>query len=130
MQRKLNYLIIEDDVTSVLITKWELVRKGFTVQYHHVQNEQQMRLALANHYFDVIISDHHMPSFSSIEALTIRNEMASMVPFIIVSSNIPNHIEQQALFRGCNAVLEKERISVLVHIMEEIVSNNHTNHYM
>lgn len=40
MCKTLKYLIIEDDAASVLITKWELMKQGFDVNYHHVENER------------------------------------------------------------------------------------------
>lgn len=121
MYKRIKYLIIEDDAASVKITKWELMRMGYQADYTHVENEQQMRRQLLDDSFDVIISDHHMPAFSSLDALLIRNEMAPTIPFIILSANIPAYAQQKACMLGCNAVLDKNHIDSLGALIIQLV---------
>ncbi len=121
MYKRIKYLIIEDDAASVKIIKWELMRMGYQADYKHVENEQQMRRQLLDNSFDVIISDHYMPAFSSLDALFIRNEMAPAIPFIILSTNIPAHAQQEACMRGCNAVLDKNHIDLLGALIAQLV---------
>lgn len=89
-----------------------------------------MRQALVDNYFDLIISDHHMPSFSSMDALMVRNEMASTIPFIIFSISMPEHIQQEALLRGCSAVIEKDCIGLLADVIEVLTANTSLAHSM
>jgi CheY-like chemotaxis protein len=122
--RKLTYLIVEDDAASVRIVKLELAAQGYQVKYDHVENEQDMRQKLSANNYDIIISDHHMPSFTSLEALSIRNEMAPLAPFIIVSIKFPKAVEEEALLLGCSAVISKDCISLLAEVIEKLVWQN------
>lgn len=126
MCKRIKYLIVEDDTASVIITKWELISQGFLVDYEHVENEIQMRQKMLDNTFDVIISDHHMPSFTSLDALMIRNEVNPTVPFIILSIDIPAEAQQEALSRGCSAVINKVHIDLLARTIDQLTPDIRT----
>lgn len=121
MCRKLKCLIVEDDAASVIITKWELASKGLWFDCDHVDNAAQMRQSLQDKKFDIIISDHHMPAFSSLDALQIRNDMVPGIPFIVLSLNIPEAEEKAILRQGGSAVLYKERIGLLAGVIIQLI---------
>lgn len=121
MKKEINYLIIDDDPVDTLIVKWEFIEHGYDVEYKHVQNEQEMRDALSKADFDVIISDHHMPTFSSLEALNIRNEVSPSIPFIIISIDIPEIVSRKAKGYGCHAVVNKADINILPEIVNDLL---------
>ncbi|MCE5287258.1 MAG: response regulator [Pelosinus sp.] len=121
MPRKLTYLIVEDDAASVRIVKLELAAQGYQVKYDHVENELDMRQKISVNNYDFIISDHHMPSFTSLEALRIRNEMAPLVPFVIFSIKFPKSLQDEALSAGCSAVISKDCIGLLAEVIEKLV---------
>jgi len=121
MSEPLNLLIVEDDASIVYIIKIELSAYGFDVKETHVENAYQMKMALRKKKFDVIISDHHMPSFSSIDALFIRNEFCWETPFLIYTNCMPEKIRSMAIREGCNMVLEKEDVFQLPKVIEQLI---------
>lgn len=122
MDKKLKYLIVEDDAVSVRIIKLELTGQGFHVEYDHIENEEQMRQKLGSTKYDLIISDHHMPSFNSIDALRVRNEIVPLVPFIVLSINISEHDQREAFLNGCTAVIKKDGVSLLGDLIGKLVN--------
>jgi CheY-like chemotaxis protein len=118
MKRKINYLIVEDDPASVLILKQVLKSFGFVVEYKHAEDKEQVEEFLLNNRFDLIISDHHMPSFTSLDVLETRNRLTPDIPFIILSMDMRICLKMKAYQLGCNLVVNKSEIDSLPWMIE------------
>lgn len=121
MTRKLTYLIVEDDAVCVRIVELELSAHGYQVSYDHVKNKNDMRQKLCGKHYDFIIADHYMPSFSALDALAVRNELALSVPFIILSIGLSDTVREEAFSQGCSRIISKDSISFLADILRELV---------
>lgn len=120
MKKPLKCLIIEDDIAIVYIMKMELSNYGYEVIEKHVENASQMKVAIKNYDFDIIISDHVMPSFSSLEALKIRNKVCKEIPFLIYSNYIPENYKLKAIEEGCNMIIKKDDVMILLKAIEQL----------
>ena len=60
----LRVLIVEDSKDDALLLVNELRRGGFAPDYQQVDNPDEMTSALLDHEWDLIITDHNMPSFN------------------------------------------------------------------
>ncbi|NBD34632.1 MAG: response regulator, partial [Chloroflexi bacterium] len=85
MNPSLNILLIEDSENDALLIARILRRGGYALTYEQVETPDGMRAALAQHDWDLIISDYAMPRFGGKEALKILQETGLDLPFIIVS---------------------------------------------
>ena len=110
MVNDIKVLIIEDSKASVYYEVAQLKRSGFNVMYEQIENAEALREALSNSNWDIILSDHEMPNFSSIEALQILNETELDIPFIIVSDGIEQEIAQEAMREGCRDYIMKDKL--------------------
>lgn len=120
MNIPLKCLIVEDDSTMIYIIKIELSNYGFDATVTHVENADQMKTAMKEREFDIIISDHNMPSFSSLEALNIRNEISKKTPFLIYTNYVENGIRMAAIKNGCDEILNKEDVLLLPKLIEKL----------
>ena len=85
----LRVLIVEDSTDDTLLLLRELRRGGYDPQHERVDTAEGMRAALENHEWDVVISDHAMPSFSAPAALKLLQDGGwPDLPFIILSRHI------------------------------------------
>ena len=84
----LRVLLVEDSDNDALIIARMLERETDMLKLVRAQNRTEMAEALRLHVFDVILSDHEMPEFSSRGALDLREEMGLDLPFIIVTGAI------------------------------------------
>ena len=84
-QNHTKLLLAEDDAMLAALLKFRLEKEGYEVTLCNDGKEvkEQLEVALP----DVIVCDIMMPYFSGIELVDyVRNELASEVPIIIISS--------------------------------------------
>jgi signal transduction histidine kinase len=113
MIKDINVLIIEDSKASLNFEVAQLKKSGFNVNYEQVENAKALKKALNSSSWDIILSDHVMPEFSSIEALKILNETKLDIPFIIVSGEIGEELAVEAMRAGCRDYIMKDKLARL-----------------
>ncbi len=86
--RALRVLSIEDSPDFSVLVKRILEREGFDPTIERVDSAVDLEAALDRQRWDVVLSDHSMPSFSSTGALQIIKSRDIDLPFIIVSGFI------------------------------------------
>lgn len=84
----LRVLLIEDSPGDAELLVRELRQGGFAPSWSRADTEAQMASALSRQQWDIVISDHAMPSFSSAHALEVLRRSDDDTPFIIVSGRI------------------------------------------
>ncbi len=114
----LRILIIEDSTDDAALLVRVLERADYAVTWELVDRRETMLAALAGPPWDLVFSDHAMPSFSSPNALQLLREAGHDTPFILVSGMTPE--QAQALVKELKAqdcVLKSELDHVLVPIV-------------
>ncbi len=118
MKKPLRLLIIEDSEDDTLLLIHALQRGGYEPSCMHIQTREEMKDALHQHEWDLIISDYVMPRFSGLDALTLLQESALDIPFIIVSGNIGEDIAVGAMKAGAHDYLIKGNLTRLIPAVE------------
>ncbi len=118
MSTPLHVLIVEDSEDDSLLLKSELARGGYDVTYRRVETADAMRAALAEGSWDIILSDHRMPQFSSLGALKLHKERKSDIPFIVVSGNMGEELAVGAMKAGAHDYIMKDNLTRLVPTVE------------
>ncbi|MCF6157982.1 MAG: response regulator [wastewater metagenome] len=114
MSKPLRILIVEDsyDDTELLIR--ELKRGGYDPIYERVETASAMKIMLERYEWDIIISDHSMPLFSSFGALTQLHLSGLDLPFIVVSGVIGEEAAVAAMKAGAHDYIMKDNVSRLI----------------
>src|SRR5690606_6733975 len=81
-------LIVEDSEDEALLLTHELERAAAGVSWRRVDTPEALRAALEEGDWDLVISDHAMPRFSSEDAFELVRRCGKDIPFIIYSGNI------------------------------------------
>ena len=118
MTDSLSVLIIEDSEDDFELIKREIRRAGFETVAERVETAPDMRSALSSHQWDVIISDHKMPSFNAPAALKILKESGLDIPFIVVSGAIGEEVAVSLMREGAHDFVMKDRLGRLVPAIE------------
>ena len=113
MRNDIKVLIIEDSKAFLNYEVAHLKKCGFNVYYEQIETAEELRKALINSKWDIILTDHEMPDFSSIEALKILNATELYIPFIIVSDGIEEEIAEEAMHAGCKGHIMKDNLEQL-----------------
>jgi two-component system sensor histidine kinase UhpB len=82
---RLRVIVVEDNDSDYLLTVRALRRSGYAPDARCVQSAAELRAALADGPWDVVISDQSLPGLSAAAASEIVREVDSEVPFLVVS---------------------------------------------
>lgn len=122
MDGLLRVLLVEDSKNDAMLVTRELKHGGFDPQVTRVQTEDEMRAAINDRAYDIILSDWHLPNFSGLEAFSLTRELAVEVPFIIVSGVVGEETAIQAMQAGVQDYVMKDNLKRLVPaIQRELV---------
>jgi len=114
----LRLLMIEDSEDDEFLLLRHLKKGGYQVEHRRVETAHDMREALANGSWDIIISDYSLPSFSGLQALEIYNDQDNDLPFIVVSGTIGEETAVKALRSGAHDFVLKGKYARLLPAIE------------
>ncbi len=118
-------LMVEDSEDDACLLCAELTNAGNDLTYKRVDSDIQMQEALEASDWDIIIADHSMPSFSSIDALDVLKKSGKDIPFIIYSNVISEQMVVSAMSHGAHDYIFKGHFSrLLPSIVREIKNAN------
>jgi len=121
--RLLRVLLVEDSEDDVKLLLEALRRGHFKVDHTVVETSSEMRKALRTRDWDVITSDHRMPSFSASAALALARELRPDIPFIIVSGEIDLELAVSLMRSGALDFVQKRELPRLVPAIEHALAN-------
>src|SRR5215207_2290698 len=114
MGMPLKVLLVEDSEDDALLLVRMLRRGGYDPGWERVDTPAAMEAALDGGSWDLIISDHSMPAFSSLAALRLlRRKGLVGLPFIIVSGRIGEDAAVSAMKAGAQDYLMKDNLARL-----------------
>src|SRR5918992_5716046 len=110
----LSVLLVEDSEDDALLLLRILRRGGYDPTWERVETAAAMEAALDGRSWDLVISDHSMPTFSSLAALgLLRHKGFVDLPFIIVSGRIGEDAAVSAMKAGAHDYLMKDNLARL-----------------
>jgi two-component system sensor histidine kinase UhpB len=119
MGMPLKVLLVEDSEDDALLLVRMLRRGGYDPAWERVDTAVAMEAALDGRRWDLIISDHSMPAFSSLAALgLVRSKGFVDLPFIIVSGRIGEDAAVSAMKAGAHDYLMKDNLARLNSAIE------------
>ncbi len=121
MHKHLRILLVEDMENDALLVLRILRKQGYEPVHKRVDTADAMQAALEDSDWDIILSDHNMPLFSSDGALKIRNQKAPHLPIILVSGNIGEEATVQAVKAGIDDFVNKAALDRLAPAIERVL---------
>jgi signal transduction histidine kinase len=118
MSKALKLLLVEDLESDAHLIVRALQKGGYEVEHRRIWSAQQLRDALSNESWDVVISDYFLPGFDGPSALAIVREYACDMPFIIVSGTVVEDQAVAAIKAGAHDYLMKDRMARLAVSVE------------
>jgi two-component system, NarL family, sensor histidine kinase UhpB len=115
----LRVLFVEDSENDALLLLRTLRKGGYDPTWERVDTPADMEAALDGRSWDLVISDHSMPAFSSSAALgLLRRKGFVDLPFIIVSGQIGEDAAVAAMKAGAHDYLMKDNLARLNSAIE------------
>ncbi|MCZ8096965.1 MAG: response regulator, partial [Burkholderiales bacterium] len=98
-------LVVEDSELDHELLLRSLRKQRLEPDAVRVEDAAALQAALASGRWDAVVSDHHLPRFSSGEALRIVRSSGHDLPFIIVSGTIGEEAAVAAMQAGADDYL-------------------------
>jgi signal transduction histidine kinase len=120
IEAPLRVLLVDDSPDDALLVARELERaRGKNNVYtRRVDTEDDLRAALVNEAWDLILSDSAMPEFSGLAAFGVVQEIGLDVPFIIVSGTVGEEMAVEMMRRGVHDYILKDNLTRLSAAVE------------
>ncbi|MCW3110474.1 MAG: Histidine kinase [Segetibacter sp.] len=112
---KLKILHLEDLNSDALLISKAIKKGGIDFKMLVVDTRDKFIKALREFSPDIILSDHSLPSFNSIEAMEIFHETGIMIPFILVTATTSEEFAVDVIKRGADDYILKDRLHRLPH---------------
>ncbi|HEV7229935.1 MAG TPA: SpoIIE family protein phosphatase [Bacteroidia bacterium] len=122
MAGELKILLLEDSIADVFLLQKVLQRADVKHLLQVVDSEHEFILKLDNFKPDVVLSDHALPSFNSMEALRIVKERGLDIPFILVTGTVSEEFAVSAIKAGADDYILKDRLTRLPSSIQSCLS--------
>lgn len=113
MEKELRILILEDVEEDAVLVDYALKKEKFVFSRIRVDTREQFTEALDSFHPHVILSDHSLPQFNSLEALKICQSKKLDIPFILVTGAVSEEFAVNCLKRGADDYVLKSNLSRL-----------------
>src|ERR1044071_1038843 len=128
MESTLKILILEDVEDDVELIKRTLRKAGLEFEARQEDTREGFLRALHDYHADVILSDHSLPQFDSVEALSLSKEHASQVPFILVTGAVSEEFAVTCLKEGADDYVLKSNLARLPNAISNALKQREAEH--
>ena len=109
-KNKIKILHLEDQASDVEQIGRVLSKAGIECDIRPVKTRTAYVKALADFSPEIIISDHNLPAFDSLEALQLLRSSKLTIPFILVTGTVSEEFAVEAMRGGADDYLLKDRL--------------------
>src|SRR3569623_168040 len=113
MMHSIKILHLEDIPSDAELVERTLKRSGIEFEKLLVDTRDEFTSALKEFKPDVILSDHSLPAFNSLEALKLLKDSGSNVPFILITATVSEEFAVQVMQEGAADYVLKDRLQRL-----------------
>ena len=118
MNDKLRVLIVEDSEDDALLITSTLEKENCNLEWQRVETAKEMRAALQERQWDVILSDYKLPRFDAPAALDILKKSGQDIPFIVVSGTIGEEVAVNVMKAGAHDFFAKDKLMRLTSAIQ------------
>ena len=118
MSRSLKILHLEDLSADAEMVDRVLRKAQFRFERKLVLDKPDFVRALQDFTPDIILSDHSLPAFNSLEALRITREAGISVPFILVTATVSEEYAVNMIKEGASDYILKDRLERLPNAVQ------------
>ncbi|MDX1693044.1 MAG: EAL domain-containing protein [Ketobacteraceae bacterium] len=116
LKEGLKILIVDDSEDDVYLLTHTLKKSISSFHCRHVETIPELQTAL-NDSWHVVITDHHMSGFSSLEVLDAVRDSNPDLPVVIVSGEIGEDVAVGEMHRGARDYIMKDNLARLAPVV-------------
>ncbi len=100
MEREIKILLLEDSEDDAGLLKYQLLKEKILFQLVRIDTREEFIHSLDEFKPDVVLSDHSLPQFNSLEALHICLDKNANIPFIMLTGAASEPFIKECLKEG------------------------------
>lgn len=120
--------MLEDSADDATLIEHILKKDDINFKTERVDNREEFNDAIRSFCPDVILSDHGLPQFNSIEALKISLKERAMAPFILVTGTVSEEFAAKCLKLGADDYILKSNLSRLPSAIKRALKERRLRH--
>jgi PAS domain S-box-containing protein len=109
----LRVLMVEDEADDADLVMRELNRAGLHAEQRRIMTAPELRAALAESEWDLVLADYQLPQFSAPAALEVLQSSGHDLPFIVVSGTVGEETAVEVLRAGAHDFMVKGNLARL-----------------
>lgn len=125
VEKVFKILMLEDLQDDVGLIERALRKEGMHFSSKRVDTQEEFTQCLSSFQPDVILSDHALPQFNSLEALKICRKLAVHVPFILVTGTVSEEFAVNCLKQGADDYVLKSNMVRLPSAIHNAMKQRH-----
>lgn len=125
--KKLKILYLEDSEHDVEIVKRALKKGGFEFSIKLVDSQKEYEDALGEYDPDLILADHSLFEFNSLQALKLFKACRLNIPFILVTGTVSEEFAVTILKEGADDYLLKDNLARLPKAINNALEKFHND---
>jgi len=122
MSNSVKILLLEDSEDDTGLIFRELKRDGLLFSLKRVESREEYISAIASFQPDIILSDHALPQFNSIDAYKYYKEIDLQIPFILVTGTVSEEFAVNIIKQGVDDYIIKSNLSRLPSAIRNAIS--------
>lgn len=122
MDKQLKILLLEDNIADAELLMRVLSRAELNHELHLAETKDHFLTELHSFKPDVILSDHSLPNFNSMEALKISRAHKPDIPFILVTGSVSEQFAVDCMKAGVDDYILKNSLIRLPSSIKNIFS--------
>src|SRR5687768_11227883 len=127
-EKILKILMLEDLQDDVGLIERTLRKEGMSFSSKRVDSQEEFSSCLEHFQPDVILSDHALPQFNSLEALKICRSQHIEIPFILVTGTVSEEFAVSCLKQGADDYVLKSNMVRLPSAIQNALKQRHHEH--
>ncbi len=126
MKESLKILMLDDSADDAEIIQRFLVKKKLYCEFSVAIDKETYLSALDQFHPDIILSDHSLPQFNSIDALAIARQRFPAIPFIMVTGAVSEEYAANIIKLGADDYILKDRLNRLPAAIDAVLRQRQT----
>ncbi|HOY94431.1 MAG TPA: ATP-binding protein [Catalimonadaceae bacterium] len=126
----LRILHLEDLTADAELVEWELRNGNVKCEILVAKGKPDFKNALDNFQPDVVLSDHSLPAFNSVEAFEMVKAKDASIPFILVTATVSEEFAVASMRSGVYDYILKDRLQRLPQSVLNAINKRRTDAQM
>ncbi len=122
MIKAIRVLFVDDSEDDVLLLQRHLKNALYHCHSKQVDDQESLISALASDEWDLVISDHNMPTLNSTQVVELVKSFNKDLPIIIVSGDIGEDVAVKGMSIGADDYIMKDNLKRLIPVIEREIS--------